>query len=344
MALRDARTIGPAALEERRQQAVKLHQEGLSRLKIAEIVGVHRNTVGEWITAWRTGGEAALKAGTPGRPVGSGRRLSGFQAATIKRLITDKTPDQLKFSFALWTRDAVRLLIKERYSIDMPIRTVGAYLKRWGFTPQKPIRRFYERCNAKVRRWLDEQYPALRKRAAADGAEIYWGDETGFRSDDVNGRGFAPRGQTPVRRAKATPEKINMISAVTNRGAARFMFYQGRMHADRLIAFLKRLIHDAKRKVYLILDNLRVHHAKKVNAWVAERTDQIELAYLPAYSPELNPDEYLNNDLKALVSKRPDRRNKGSLEDSARFAMRSLQRQPARIANYFHAPAVRYAS
>jgi len=344
MSLRDARTIGPEALEDRRKQAVKLHQDGFSRVKIAEIVEVHRNTVGEWIKAWRDGGEAALKAEAPGRPVGTGRRLSGFQAAAIKRIITDKTPDQLKFPFALWTRDAVRLLIKDSYGINMPIRTVGEYLKRWGFTPQKPIRRFYERCDTKTKRWLDEEYPALQKRAKADGAEIYWGDETGFRSDDVTGRGYSPKGKTPVRRAKARPEKINMISAVTNRGTARYMFYKGRMHADRFIDFLKRLIKDAKRKVYLILDNLRVHHAKKVKAWVAERAEQIELAYLPAYSPDLNPDEYLNNDLKGIVSKRPDKRRLGSLEDSARFAMRSLQRQPARIASYFHAPPVKYAS
>jgi len=344
MPLRDARTIGPEALEDRRKQAVKLHQDGFSRVKIAAIVDVHRNTVGEWIKAWQQGGEAALKAEAPGRPVGTGRRLNGTQAAAIKKRITDKTPDQLKFPFALWTRDAVRLLIKDLYGIKLPIRTVGEYLKRWGFTPQKPIRRFYERCDATVKRWIDEEYPALQKRAKADGAEIYWGDETGFRSDDVTGRGFSPKGKTPIRRAKATPEKINMISAVTNRGTARFMFYTGRMHADRLIDFLKRLVRDAKRKVYLILDNLRVHHAKKVKAWVAERADQIELAYLPSYSPDLNPDEYLNNDLKALVSKRPDTRHKGSLADSARSSMRSLQKQPARIAGYFRAPPVRYAS
>lgn len=344
MPLRDARTIGPEALEDRRKQAVKLHQDGMKRLQIAAIVGVHRNTVGEWIKAWKASGESGLKAKSPGRPAGTGCRLSATHVATIKRLVTDKTPDQLKFPFALWTREAVRQLIKERCGIDLPIRTLGAYLKRWGFTPQKPIRRFYERSHARVKRWLDAEYPAIAERAKHEGAEIYWGDETGFRSDDVAGRGFSPRGKTPLRRAKATPEKINMISAVNNLGKSRFLFYAGRMDAVQLIDFLERLIRDADRKVYLILDNLRVHHAKKVKAWVEEHADQIELHYLPAYSPDLNPDEYLNNDLKGEVRKRPDRYVKGSLEAVARACMEDLHRQPERIASYFRAAAVRYAS
>ena len=344
MDMRDARTIGPEALEERRRQAVMLFKKGMKRVEIAEVVGVHRNAVGKWIAAWQRGGFAALRAKQPGRPKGSGRHLMWYEAAAVKRIITDNTPDQLKFPFALWTRDAVRLLIKEKYGIRMPIRTVGEYLKRWGFTPQRPVRRAYERSEPAVQRWLQEEYPAIRELAKREGARIHWGDETGLRSDDVSGRGFAPAGKTPVRRVKGTPEKINMISAVTNRGRVRFMFFRGSMCANLLIEFMKRLTRDADRKVFLILDNLRVHHSVKVREWVAANAEKIALFYLPSYSPDLNPDEFLNSDLKATISREPETRRKGNLERTARSHMRRVQRKPEHAKNYFRAQSVRYAA
>jgi len=344
MDMRDARTIGPKALEERRHQAVALFRKGMKRIEIAEVVGVHRNTVGQWIRAWRRGGSKALRAKAPGRPVGSGRRLMGYEAAAIKRIITDNTPDQLKFPFALWTRDAVRLLIKEKYAINMPVRTMGEYLKRWGFTPQKPVRRAYERSEPAVRRWLEEQYPAIRKAAKEQGAEIHWGDETGLRSDDVTGRGFSPAGKTPVRRVKGTPEKINMVSTITNRGKVRFMFYRGSMCAKTLNDFLRRLVKDVDHKIFLILDNLAVHHCGKVKEWVEAHKDRIAVFYLPSYSPDLNPDEYLNSDLKSNLSRQPETRRKGALEKSARSHMRRLQRRPGHVRNYFNAKSIRYAA
>ena len=344
MKLRDARTLTPEELLERRMQAIELHRQAMTMAEIAPIVGVHRNTVGQWIAKWKEGGSAGLRAQSSGRPVGAGRHLTAQQEKHIRKLIVDRHPEQLKMDFALWTRDAVRLLIGQEFSLDMPIRTVGEYLKRWGFTPQKPVRRAYERCEASVRRWLDVEYPAIAQKAREDGAEIHWGDETGLRSDDVNGRGYAPAGQTPVRRAKGTAEKINMISTVTNRGKARFMFYPGSLNVAVFLEFLGRLVRDARgRKIYLIVDNLRVHHAWKVRDWVASHRDQIEIFYLPSYCPDLNPDEYLNNDLKSGVSRRADGRRKGRLAECALSQMHSIQKQPDRVMNYFQAPAVRYA-
>lgn len=344
MEIRNARQLGREALEERRKQAVMLFRKGMKRVEIAKVVNAHRNTVGEWIMAWQRGGDQALRVKAAGRPVGSGRRLMGYEAAAIKRIITDNTPDQLKFPFALWTREAVRLLIRERHGFNMPIRTVGEYLKRWGFTPQKPARRAYERSEPAVRRWLDQDYPRIQAQAKEEGAEIYWGDETGLRSDDVTGRGYAPSGKTPVRRVKGTPEKVNMVSAVTNRGKVRFKFYRGSMCAKVLIDFLGRLLRDTDRKVFLILDNLRVHHSVKVRKWVEERKDRIALFYLPSYSPDLNPDEYLNSDLKASISRAPETRRKGVLEKTARSHMRRIQRRPKHVRNYFRAPSIRYAA
>lgn len=344
MELKNARELGPSELHERRKQAIAMYRKGMTRTAIAPLVGAHRNTVGQWIAQWQRGGAKALRPDQPGRPTGSGRRLSVEQEAAIRRGITDRCPDQLKLPFALWTRQAVREYVAGQFGIDLPIRTVGWYLKRWGFTPQKPVRRAYERSEPAVRKWLTETYPAIKRKARQEGAEIHWGDETGLRSDDVNGRGYAPKGQTPVRLAKGTPEKTNMISTVTNQGKVRFMFYRERLNAKMLIRFFRRLIRSADRKVFLILDNLRVHHARVVKEWVAQHTDQIELFYLPSYSPDLNPDEYLNCDLKAQVGQRPDSRRKGQLQQSSLQAMRSIQKQPSRVQKYFQAKSICYAA
>jgi len=195
-----------------------------------------------------------------------------------------------------------------------------------------------------VQKWLTETYPAIQRKACRERAEIHWGDETGLRSDDVNGRGYAPKGRTPVRRCKGTPEKTNMLSTVTNQGKVRFMFYRERLNAKTLIRFLRRLIRSADRKVFLILDNLRVHHARVVKQWVAQHVDDIELYYLPSYSPDLNPDEYLNCDLKAEVSKRPNSRHNGQWQHTSLRAMQSIQRQPHRVRKYFQAKSIVYAA
>ena len=226
----------------------------------------------------------------------------------------------------------------------MSLQGIGDYLNRWGFTPQKPIRRAYERNDAKVQRWMTEEYPAIALNARKEGAEIHWGDETGLRSDDVNGRAYAPKGQTPVQRVKGTPEKLNMISTITNQGKVRFMFYQETMTANLLITFMKRLIRSTERKVVLILDNLKVHHGKAVQAWLMENKAFIEVFYLPSYSPDLNPDELLNSDLKSNLSKKPETKRKGELKLNAQNHMRSIQKKPQHIKNLFQAECVKYAS
>lgn len=195
-----------------------------------------------------------------------------------------------------------------------------------------------------MRQWVEEECPAIKTRAKQEGCEIHWGDQTGLRSDDQVGRGYTPKGQTPVRTSKGSPEKVNLISTVTNQGKVRFMFYAGWMNTKRLIEFMRRLIKDADRKVFLILDNLRVHHAKKVRAWLAERSDRIEVFYLPSYSPDLNPDEYLKNDMKQGVSAKPDRREKGDMRHTALSHMRMLQQRPDRVRKYFPNEYINYAA
>lgn len=345
MEKQDARTLTPEAQEQLRRQAIQLRKDGMRYNKIADILGVHRNSVSEWCRKYEADGHAAIKAKTRGIKVGMNRTLTPEQEKEIQRSITDEMPDQLKLNFALWTRKAVGELIFVRYGIQMPVRTIGEYLKRWGFTPQKPLKRAYEQRPDAVRNWLEVEYPAIQQRAIDTNAEIHWGDETGIRSDCQHGRSYAPRGKTPVIRLSAKYTSVNMISSVTNQGLVRWMVYEGTLNAQRLIEFLKRLIRGANgRKIFLILDNLRVHHAKIVKAWLEDHLDEIEIFYLPSYSPELNPDEYLNCDLKAGVHGKPPVRNQNELKQAISSHMKTLQKSPARVAKYFEHPSIRYAA
>lgn len=271
----DARSLLAVVQEEKRKQAIRMWKtKRYTHKEIGEQVGVHYLTIGRWVRIFQAEGMKALKASEQqGRPVGAGRLLSPEQEKAIQQLLIDKTPDQLKLCYALWTREAVPQVIRQETGVKVAIRTIGTYLKRWGFTVQKPKKQAYEQRPDKVRKWLDEQYPAIHSRAKAENAEIYWGDETGLRSDSQHVRGYAPKGKTPVLRFNAKRASINLISAITNQGKVRFRVFDGTMNADILIDFMQRLIKDAKRKVFLILDNLRVHHAKVVKAWLAEHKD-----------------------------------------------------------------------
>ena len=287
---------------------------------------------------------SSLKLGQRGRRCGDARKLTTVQEKLLLGYLQDKSPEQLKLPYALWNRRAVKELVWQQWRIHLAIRTVGEYLKRWGFTPQKPLKRAYEQNPKAVKSWLENDYPVLKERAKAENAEIYWGDETGVRNLDHRGRGYAPRGQTPVLVRSTKRFGSNMISAVNNQGKVRFMIYQETMTAKVLIRFLRRLIRDANRKVYLILDNLRVHHARLVHAWLERYQNQIEIHYLPAYCPELNPDEYLNGCLKESLGKQPAANSQQELENKVRQFMRSKQKQPRYIASLFRHPSVAYAA
>lgn len=294
----DDRNLPKEVQQHNRDQAIRLFKGGKSRKEIAEIVSVHPDTISKWIRKWKEGGDEALQLKKRGRGSKEQRMLTEAQEAKLKELLTEKNPRQLKLPFALWNRKAIQSLIEQMWCKKIAIRTIGDYMKRWGFTPQKPIKKAYEQSPKAVQEWLDHTYPEIQKLAKKDEAEIYWGDETGVRNDCQHSRGYAPRGKTPVVEINAQRFSLNMISAINNQGLLRFMTYEGSMTARVLIKFMRRLIKDAKRTVFLILDNLRVHHAKLVKAWLARHEDEIEVFYVPSYSPELNPDEYLNCDLK----------------------------------------------
>ncbi len=340
----DFRQLSPEAQLEIKKATIKLVQSGKTQRYVSEFFGVGLRSVSRWIRQYNTEGLKGLRPGRRGRQEGQQRTLNAQQEQEIQRAIVDKCPEQLKLPFALWTRKAVQELIRFRYGQQIPIRTIGHYLKRWGFTPQKPLRRAYEQRPAAVKEWLDENYPMIQKRAKRENAEIYWGDETGLSSEDNRGRGYSPKGKTPVRNSSGTRFSTSMISAIANQGQLRFMVYKGGLNTDLFIQFLKRLIKDAQRKVYLIVDNLRVHHAKKVQTWIEEHSDEIELFYLPPYTPERNPDEYLNQDIKISLGNKPAPRNQIELTQRLRSYIKGIQKKRSKVMKFFQHKLVKYAA
>jgi transposase len=344
MPKRGRRPFSDEVLEVLRERAVAMAELGHSQRTIAAALGVHKNTVSRWLIAWRTSGAAALKPHNRGRRPQEQMLVSPAQAAEIQQLITENCPDQLGLPFALWGREAVRDLIQRRYGITLAIRTVGDYLRRWGFTPQRPVKRALERQDARIRAWLSKDYPQIARRAKAEGAQIQWGDETGLSNQANYGRSFAPKGQTPVIRRTAKRHTTSLISTLTNRGTLRFMIYEGALNAGLFLTFLKRLVRSADRKVFLIVDHLKVHHATRITAWIADHQDRLELFFLPAYAPEHNPDEFLNNDVKQALGRRTVATDKTRLKTSLRRYMRRLQRQAEKIRAFFQAPTTAYAA
>ncbi len=341
---RDARKLKISAQQELRERGIKMRKDGMSYQDIGDILEVHYTTVSTWYAKYKKEGIAGIKIQTRGRKEGAKRDLTPEQEINLIKRLIDTTPKQLKFKFVLWTREAVKKLIKNDCNIDMPISTVGKYLQRWEFTSQVPIKRAYERSDAKVQEWLKNEYPTIEKQSKEENAEIQWADETACVSLPSIIKGYAPKGKTPVMGHTAKRFKINMISSITNRGKLRFMVYEQNMDADLFVTFLERLIESSDKKIYLILDNLRVHHSKIVKAWVEEHKEKIALFYLPAYSPDLNPDEYLNNDFKRNVNKEHIPINKKELAQNTENFMSMLTQNPQRVSNYFKHEKIAYAA
>jgi len=339
----DARTLSPQTQYELRKQIIRLRKKGLANNHVADVVGTTPSHASAIWHAYERGGMEVIKPKVRGRRHGAKRRLTAEQETAIQKLLVDKTPDQLKLPFALWTRDAVRLMIRQQFNIDLPVRTAGDYLKRWGFTPQKPVKRAYEQDPKKIAQWFETTYPDIAERAKQEQAEIHWGDETGIQSDAYNAKGFAPKGKAPVVRLNAKKNSISMISAITNNGKVRFMLYRETMNGQLLIKFMSRLVKDTDRKVFLILDNLRVHHGKIVTTWLEANRNSIEVFFLPPYAPEYNPDEYLNGDLKQKIRSGIPSRSQNDLTRKTRSFMKTLQKRKHHVKKYFKHPSVTYA-
>jgi transposase len=339
----DARSWTSEAQEKIRSQAVKAVLAGMKQVDAAKTFGVTRQAVGKWIASYRNSGTKALKAKVKGRPKGG--KVTGEMARPIIQAITDRCPDQLKLPFVLWTREAVCQLIQRRYGLTLSVSTMGRLLKRWGFTPQKPVRRAYEADPVAVKQWLEVDYPRIHSRAKAQKAFLYWGDEMGMRADHQSGRSYSPKGQTPVIPGTGQRFGCNMISAITNRGDLCFMVFKRKFRLGVFLQFLRRLLKQAgKRKVFLIVDGHPVHRASGVRKWIEEQQGRIELFFLPAYRPDLNPDEFLNNDTKANAVGRQRPKHRGQLMAKVRSHLRQRQQDRDVVRRFFHASSVTYAA
>jgi transposase len=339
----DGRKLKQEVQQALRDQVIRLRKQGKKNKDVVEFLGISPQHCSTLWQKYVQGGKKEILLGTRGRRHGEKRTLSEEQERLIQKLMIDKTPDQLKFPFALWTRDAVRELIGRQCGITMPIRTVGEYLKRWGFTPQKPVKRAKEQNPQAVEKWLKEEYQTIAATAKKEKAVVYWGDETGVQNEANRVRGYGPKGKTPVLKVTAKRAHISMISAITNEGQVRFMLYKEAMTQEKLITFMRRLVKDAGRKVYLILDNLKPHHGKNVTEWLEKHKEEIVVFYLPPYAPEVNPDEYLNGDLKKRVHSGTLAFTESDLKHKTRSFMRMLVKRPNRVKSYFRHPAVAYA-
>src|SRR5919201_4770442 len=286
----DTRSLPAAAQAALRNRAVRAVLEGMTQAQAARVFGVHHNAVNRWIKRYRQGGWEGLAEQRRGRRPGEQAALTEPQQQEVIALVRESTPDQLGLPGFLWTRDAVAELITQRYGLGLARTTVGGYLRRWGFSPQKPQHRALEQNPAAVARWLAEEFPAIRARAKREGGVVVWLDEMGGRSGAATGRSWAPVGQTPVIKRTGKRFRVNMISAISNQGLLRFRLFTGSFNGPVFVDFLARLLRDCGgRKVHLILDGHPVHHAKLVSAWVGRHAERIELHFLPGYSPELQP-------------------------------------------------------
>lgn len=336
---RDGRALDHKTLEDIRIQAVQRVEAGESPEDVVRVLGFSRTIIYDWLAKYREGGMDALRAkAIPGRPP----RLEGKQLRWLYKAITTKNPLQYKFTFALWTRGMVRELIRERFGVRLSEVSVGRLLRKLGLSPQKPLRRAYEQDPERVQTWLAEDFPTIQALAKKKRATVYFSDEAGVRSDFHSGTTWAVKGKTPIVEATGQRYGMNIISAISPRGDMRFMTVEGRMNAGKFIEFLKRLLHNAKRPVFLIVDGHPSHRARKVFAFVRKTKGKLRLFFLPPYSPELNPDELVWNHLKNHgVGKRIVR----SREDLKRVVLghlRFMQKTPDLVRAFFHEPNVRY--
>ena len=345
MADEDTRSLSGAAQAALRNRAVQAVLDGMTQAEAARVFRVHRNAVNRWIRRYREGGWAGLGEQRRGRRPGEQPALSERQQQELIALVRESTPDQLGLAGFLWTREAVGELLAQRYGVWLARTTVGGYLRGWGFSPQRPQRRALEQNPVAVARWLATEFPALRALAKREGGVVLWLDEMGVRSDAAAGRSWAPVGQTPVIKRTGKRFRVNMISAISNQGLLRFRLFTGSFTGAVFIDFLRRLLRDCQgRKVHLILDGHPVHRAKRVSAWVGRHAERIELHFLPGYSPELNPVELLNHDVKANAAGRRRPRSAGELRQELHGYLRRRQRQPAVLVRFFDHPTTRYAA
>jgi transposase len=330
---------GRRATYEERLHAVRQIESGKSPDLVAEVMGFGRSTVFEWWQAYRAFGADGLRTK---KTRGPDARLSDDQMRDLYALLVGSNPQQLSFGLALWTRAMVGELIWRRFRVRLSVVSVGRVLHRLGMSPQRPLYRAYEQNPELVAEWKAVTYPTIVARAAEENAIIYFADEASVRTDYHAGTTWAPIGRTPVVERTGKRRSVMMISAISRRGQLRFQLFDEGLDADDFITFCKRLIDDSDRPVFLIVDNSRIHRAKKVKKFVDDSQGKISLFFLPSYSPELNPDEWVWKNIKNDRLGRTAVRSVKDLKARCLGALRSLQKTPATLLAFFADPALAY--
>jgi transposase len=339
----DPRQLSQAAQEDLRRRAVAAVESGRSQTEVAAVLGVSLRSVQRWVKSFRDKGNKGLSAGKRGRRPGEQKALGAREQARLKRAVLGKYPDQLALPGLVWTRPQVAELVRRWFGIRLSLVTIGKYLRSWGLSPQKPVRKAYEQNPEKVARWLRETYPAIVAQARKDGGVVLWLDQTGLRSDAAVGATWAPVGQTPVVGKTGTRFGCNAMAAISNKGELYFTVYHGSLTNEIMTGFCDRLTRHLGRKVHLIVDGHPTHRGKAVRDWAAERHERIQMHFLPGYSPELNPVELLNADTKRHVAQ-TNPGDKHELAAETRTHLRRRQNQPDRVRAFFGKEEVRYAA
>jgi transposase len=343
MEIKDGRKLSRSAQDDIRKKAVNAVVTGkMTQTQAAQIFGISRPTVCIWVNAYRREGEKALQSKPKGRPVGG--KLTKAQEASIRKSVLGKNPGQLRLPGLLWTRDLVGELIERRFGLSLSRWTVGRYLRRWGLTPQKPAKRALEQNPAQVRYWLETKYPAIQRQALQEKGKIWWVDETGLRSTHQTGTTWGEKGNTPLVKMSGERFSCNAITAITNHGNMSFSVFEGKFTIPVFLDFLGRLLKQhGEQKIFLIADRHSVHKSSKIEKWLSDKKEKIEMFFLPAYSPELNPDELVNQDVKRNIFRNGKAKTKPELKHKLRSFLRSKQRRPGKVQNYFKGKHVSYA-
>jgi transposase len=338
---RDGRSLEHNTLAELRQMAIqRVVEDGAKPSDIAAEYGFCRNYLYPWLKRFRERGWEALAERVAEGPA---TKLTEKQRQQVKRWILGKDPRQYGFDFGLWSRRIVQALIQERMGVALGLTAVGRLLASLDITPQRPLRRAYERDPEAVQGWLEQTHPKLKQRARRLGAKIFFLDEAGFQSDPPLGRTYGLKGQTPVVVTSGHRQSLNVISAINARGEFWAATYTGKLNAEAFGAFLENFMKGRRGKVFLVVDGHPAHKAKRVAKWVASLEGRLELHSLPAYAPDLNPDEFVWSHMKTNgVSKKPLKKNE-SLKDRIEEDLLQIHQNPALVRSFFCAASVVYA-
>lgn len=336
MDLPDTRSLSAESLEVLRRLAVRAVVElNMSQKEVAAVFRVSENAVGKWCRAYREHGDDALDVRPQGRPIGAGRSLTPSEEKILQAILQDATPEAYGIPLSTWTRRAVQALIWNRYGVDLSEQGVGNYLQRWKMTPQKPARHAREQDADEVREFEEKTLPETERKADREDGTLHFADETGSKVQDQIGTSYAPIGHTPVLEFPKTRIQQNLISSVTPDGEMTYRLFSGTMTAKKFIDYLEQLIASTRKKIFLVIDRHPAHTARAVQEWVDQHADEIEITWLPRYSPEYNPDEFLNNDLKANLKNKPLPENTPAFADTIRNILDTIAGLPERIKGYF---------